>query len=262
MSSGRAKSFVASALSLTKSARWRLNPMSDVSSLPAPSTTPTAAIVNPAYQVHGDESKKHAESAPAPAGSFFDMPNVTAVEDDGADDDVAEEMDDSVKIPIRMTPLEVEAGEKAGATSTTRKSRTSMYRKANSNTNLFRAPAGAGPTVLGSSSNPALVSSNPLNIAKRNTKVASPMDSGERKGIPVREGLQAVYKVYRDRNIMEGFFFVLMFAFFILNVNIVNDVTVEYHAGAAIQNHLVDEDMNAFASWDKTFDDVSHTFLL
>lgn len=77
------------------------------------------------------------------------------------------------------------------------------------------------------------------------------------RGIPVREGLQAVYKVYRDKSIKEGALFLAMFVVFMLNVSLVNNVSSAFHTGNLFTSQLVDQEMDMYSNWQKGLQDVS-----
>lgn len=144
-------------------------------------------------------------------------------------------------------------GEKPQAKRPPRASSAGGLRKAMSKAVLLPSAAHqaahAGVTVV----NPmGTTAGNPLRPSLHHTR-ASGMSG---KGIPVREGLQAVYKVYRDKSIKEGVLFVAMFAFFLINVNLVNDVSTEFHTSAMFESQFLQQELSSYATWQKTFADV------
>jgi hypothetical protein len=76
------------------------------------------------------------------------------------------------------------------------------------------------------------------------------------RGIPVRETLQAVYKVHRDKVILEGTLFMLWFTVLVVLTSVLNDVTTAYSAGAAVLNLVRDQEMRDLSFYDKKLEDV------
>ncbi len=63
-----------------------------------------------------------------------------------------------------------------------------------------------------------------------------------KKAIPVRDALQAVYKIYRDRKAREALYFLLFVAMFLGITQNVVDVQVEFGSNNALMDLLLDEE--------------------
>jgi hypothetical protein len=77
------------------------------------------------------------------------------------------------------------------------------------------------------------------------------------RGIPVREALQSVYKVHRDKVIKEGVLFLAWFGVLVALTTYVNDVSTAYAAGSAVINLVRDQEMRQLSYYDKTMTNVS-----
>jgi len=69
-----------------------------------------------------------------------------------------------------------------------------------------------------------------------------------RQGLPVRESLQVMYKINRDKTVLEGLLFMLWCLVYFFVVMAVNEVDLIYSSNAAIYNLLLDEEIPEYGA--------------
>lgn len=80
-------------------------------------------------------------------------------------------------------------------------------------------------------------------------------NTGEMLGLPVREGLQSLYKIARDKSIAECLLFVLLLACFIISCTLLFPVHKMYGSAAAISDLILDEEFPG-AQYKKNFYEI------
>ena len=128
-----------------------------------------------------------------------------------------------------------------------------------------------GPGTSGSGRLPDVV--NPVHGgARRSANPLARVDTTEldkrygftRTGIPVREGIQSVYKSVRDSAIMEGAFFIAMFVLLISSVQLLNDSSTAFHNANALVSRFITQEIPGptLVLWQKTLAQVRAHCLL